>query len=631
MSTAGVAPNKNMLSGMDPLLTLSGDEFVEVVKLTTDGKYKNYRVLASKLKATTNAYDFAVANGFVGTLAQWLECTSALYARDPAAAGKVLVADGQGVGQWTEVGIGIVEGLQEELDLVLAQVRAQAEVASDAANAASQSSTQSTAAKNAAINASGTASGYATQAATSAAETESDRIVVIATRDEVVAIADTLEAMKDDAGLSKDAAALSAAAALLSEQHAATSATAADAAASVADGAKDAVAASATQALGARDSSEAFAVNALIAAGQAENAAIQAQQAELAAKADIGQVREDLANPLKGAKEIAFGGDQPTVDAALMTRAKGNAGKTYNLIGAAVRRDTLISPNWHLVSDSAHIPVNMAEPTEGVELQLNYTGSKIGTLVVGSDERLAGAGVMAGGSVGADKAYLRMGAPCSYTVNMATSEIIYDARFYRLARFGISIAPTGLITLTHPQRQLNLMPLIQYFSEDSSVELMFPFDIRTNGVSLTTLYIKRRMSGRINYNGAVWAASNSPFNADFTFAYDVPTGVLTVTHPLITGNVQPNITPYSNAADEYYVSVFNSTGTGFQVKFRKLTDGSIPAGTPTGMGFYFDRGISAIDKVPSGKLHVHLGHVQVDMRDVDFPLANIWPLALMEA
>lgn len=374
---------------------------------------------------------------------------------------------------------------------------------------------------------------------------------------------------------------------------------------------------------------------AILASDAAKNAAEgfadEAQQAAAAAKVDIAEVWTDLADPTKGAKEIAFAGDQPTVGEALTSRAKGNAGKTYNLIGAAVRRDTTISPVWQLVSDSAHIPVNMAEPTGGVELQLNYTGSKIGTLVVGSDERLAAAGVMAGGSVGANKAYLRMGAPCSYTVDLATSEIIFDARFYRLARFGVSIAPSGLITLTHPQRQLNLMPLIQAFSEDSSVELVFPFDIRTNGVSLTTLYIKRRMAGRINYNGATWGTSNSPYNSAITSTYDVPTGVLTVTHPSITGNVQPTVTPYSNAADEYFTSVFNSTGTGFQVKFRKLSDGSIPVGTPTGMGFYFDRGTSAIDSAPAGKLHVHLGHVQVDMNDVDFPLANIWPLALMEA
>lgn len=387
-----------------------------------------------------------------------------------------------------------------------------------------------------------------------------------------------------------------------------------------------------TETIEARDSAQAFAIDALSSVMESHNIVLQTPlDAKAAALSEVEIHRVALSNPEKGAKEVAFSGDQPTVDAALHTRAKGNAGKTYNLIGAAVRRDRLISPDWHLVSDSAHIPVNMAEPTGGVELQLNYTGSKIGTLVVGSDERLAACGVVAGGSVSADKAYLRMGAPCSYTVDLFTGEILFDARFFRLARFGVSIAASGLITLTHPQRQLNLMPLIQHFTESSSAELVFPFDIRASAVGITTLYIKRRFSGRINYTGAAWAASNSPYNSDFTFSYDVPTGVLTVTHPAVTGNVQPGITPYSGAVDEYFVSALASSGTSFQVKFRKLTDGSIPVGTPTGMGFFFDRGITATDKAPTGKLHVHLGHVQVDMNDVDFPLANIWPLALMEA
>lgn len=365
---------------------------------------------------------------------------------------------------------------------------------------------------------------------------------------------------------------------------------------------------------------------------EAEAAASAAAASAASAGGAVQVLRDDLADPAQGAKEVAFDGDEPTVDGALKTRAKGNTGKTYNLIGAAVRRDTLIAPDWHLVSDSAHIPINMAEPTPGVELQLNYTGTKIGTLVVGADERLASCGVVVGGSVAANLALLRMGAPCSFTVNLADSAIGIDTRFFRLARFGVSIAASGLITLTHPQRQTNIMPLIQYYNDSSSAELMFTFDIRAASVGSSTLFIKRRMAGRINYTGSAWAASNSPFpNSDYTFSYDTGTGILTVTHPNISGNLQPQLTPYGNAADDYVCLPLAATGTGFQVKFRKLSDGSTPVGTPTDMGFFFDRGISAIDKIPSGKLHIHLGHVQVDMNDVDFPLANIWPLAVMEA
>uniref|UniRef100_A0AB39CD32 N-acetylmuramoyl-L-alanine amidase n=1 Tax=Pseudomonas phage RVTF4 TaxID=3236931 RepID=A0AB39CD32_9VIRU len=125
--TQGAVPSKNMISGMDTLLSLSGDEFVEVVRLMPDGSYKNYRTLASKLRVGKSAFDIAVENGFVGTEAEWLktlvgesayqtavrlgeftgtesewvQCLADLYARDPETAGKILKANAEGIALWT--------------------------------------------------------------------------------------------------------------------------------------------------------------------------------------------------------------------------------------------------------------------------------------------------------------------------------------------------------------------------------------------------------------------------------------------------------------------------------------------------------------------------------------------------
>lgn len=127
--TPGVELNKNMISGMDTLLSLSGDEFVEVVRLMPDGSYKNYRTLASKLRTGKSAYDIAVVDGFVGTEkewlasligesayelavrlgefvgteAEWVQCFAELYARDPENAGKVLKGDAEGFGIWSQL------------------------------------------------------------------------------------------------------------------------------------------------------------------------------------------------------------------------------------------------------------------------------------------------------------------------------------------------------------------------------------------------------------------------------------------------------------------------------------------------------------------------------------------------
>lgn len=66
---------KGMISGMESLLTISGEEFLEVIRMETDGSFKNYRLLVSKIRnnAGLSAYEIAVQNGFVGTVDAWLE------------------------------------------------------------------------------------------------------------------------------------------------------------------------------------------------------------------------------------------------------------------------------------------------------------------------------------------------------------------------------------------------------------------------------------------------------------------------------------------------------------------------------------------------------------------------------
>ncbi|WDS62242.1 virion structural protein [Pseudomonas phage D6] len=65
---------KGMISGMDSLLSIGGDEFLEVIRMEADGTYKNYRLLVSKIRnnAGLSAYEIAVQNGYVGTVEQWL-------------------------------------------------------------------------------------------------------------------------------------------------------------------------------------------------------------------------------------------------------------------------------------------------------------------------------------------------------------------------------------------------------------------------------------------------------------------------------------------------------------------------------------------------------------------------------
>lgn len=127
--------NPSMLSGFDLLQTLTGTEYVEVVKREPDGSFKNYRVFTNKLRTGASAYDVAVINGFEGTEADWLKTLigksayqaavdaevftgteaewvtfmQALYTIAPENHLKVLTAGEDGIAYWADVDLSIVQ------------------------------------------------------------------------------------------------------------------------------------------------------------------------------------------------------------------------------------------------------------------------------------------------------------------------------------------------------------------------------------------------------------------------------------------------------------------------------------------------------------------------------------------
>lgn len=307
----------------------------------------------------------------------------------------------------------------------------------------------------------------------------------------------------------------------------------------------------------------------------------------------------------------------------------GNTSVSYKISGCAIRRDTTISADWQLVSDSAHIPINVSGVTNGVDVNIQYAGSKIGTLVAGPDERFASDGVLVGASVGANNANISLGAPCQFYVDFDDSNnIVYDSKFFDISRFSVSVAGSGLITLSHPQRRLMQMPMCLHTTGGSFFEHLVPHYVNPASTGTTSLYLVGESEGLISYNGTSWTLGSSSWaTADLTFSFDAPTGVLTVTHPQVLGSPGVTVTPYDNGGDvTCHVSVV--TGTGFKVKFRKL-DGTVPS-LSSALGFYFSRGLSSIRKVPTGRLSVFLGHVQVNCNHVDYPNGNFWFLSAMQ-
>lgn len=70
-----IKSSPGMISGMEPLNSITGEEFLEVIKREQDGSFKNYRLMVSKIRNNEglSAYEVAVRNGFQGTEVEWLE------------------------------------------------------------------------------------------------------------------------------------------------------------------------------------------------------------------------------------------------------------------------------------------------------------------------------------------------------------------------------------------------------------------------------------------------------------------------------------------------------------------------------------------------------------------------------
>jgi hypothetical protein len=309
---------------------------------------------------------------------------------------------------------------------------------------------------------------------------------------------------------------------------------------------------------------------------------------------------------------------------------RGNGGVDYAMSGCAVRRDTLVGPDWAPVSDTAHLPIRVNGVTGGVNVNVQYDGLKIGTFVAGPDESFAADGTLVGGSVAANNANVSLGSPCSFYINFDNSnQITFDQKMFGPSRFGVSVAASGLITITHPNRRLMQMPLCQHTSGGSQFEPLIPHYINTTSPGVTALYLVGQAEGLVSYNGTSWVLSSSAWStSDINVTYDAGTGELVFTHPTLMGS--PGCAPQSWYNGELInIGMKTLTSSGFTLVLRKASDNTPPA-LSSALGFYFDRGMSAIRKAPAGRLNVFLGHVQVDCSQVDYPNGNFWFMAAMQ-
>jgi len=306
---------------------------------------------------------------------------------------------------------------------------------------------------------------------------------------------------------------------------------------------------------------------------------------------------------------------------------RGTAGKSFISSGAAVRRNTAVSPDWQFVEDPTHIPINCVGIEQGVDLNIKYVGDKIGTLIAGPDESFARDGVLVGGSVGPRSALISAGAACSFVIDFDNSNAItFDTKFFGAVRFGITKTASGQLTVTHPSRRLMQMPVVQHFAGNSMASVLNVHYVSAPSSGGFTCFLLGEAEGHISFNAGWKIGSSTWTDAEMTYTYDALTGSLKVVHPTLVGSASCIVTPWSNGA-LVHTQLKNVSDTGFTVVFVK-PDGTFPTES-SALGFYFSRGLSSIIKNPRGKLHVYLGHVQVNMNHVDYPNGNFWFHTLM--
>ncbi|MEV8029277.1 hypothetical protein [Cellulosimicrobium funkei] len=137
-----------------------------------------------------------------------------------------------------------------------------------------------------------------------------------------------------------------------------------------------------------------------------------------------------------------------TIQSATDGRLRGASGRVYDVI-AGVLRNT--GSGWEYLDDGGHQPTNIAavsSSSTAVTIDFGVSGSKVASLIVGTDETLSRQGVLAGASVGLSSAAIWITQVTSQTISDYVS---YNGSAWQSASgvFTDFAFASGTLTLTH--------------------------------------------------------------------------------------------------------------------------------------------------------------------------------------
>lgn len=318
-----------------------------------------------------------------------------------------------------------------------------------------------------------------------------------------------------------------------------------------------------------------------------------------------------------GGGDVAVSGDITSLDFTAKTAVIGGLSlrlyRKLKQFGCAIRNT---GSGWAFIADSAHRPVGFSgistTPAGAIQLDYDFTASRVVTLSVAMDETYAKQGIIAGASVGAAFATIELSADLEFLVDPQTGNVTAPSYW------GSDITATpgsGSCNITHPATVTNGVATI---SPVGAVDLYRTDFTCSISPTVTSLLGTGDADGVIGYTGATWSYSGLMFN-DPVMVWDNTNNKLDVTHDecdLFNLSIIPR-----NGG--YITKVRDVSSTGFSVEFFDSA-GNHASVESIQMNFIFVRKGRVRKENIEGVLGVRRGRAPVNANNLTEQFGNLW-------
>lgn len=304
-------------------------------------------------------------------------------------------------------------------------------------------------------------------------------------------------------------------------------------------------------------------------------------------------------------------------------QVKGKGDQKYKLIAGVIRND---GTSWKFIEDSGHAKTGLsAISSSGNNIQIDYdfTATKVGSLIVTPDETLANYGITVGSSVGTAYSVINAYMPFScFVTGRSTISGVPNP-----LTNSTSIVESGDLsgfTINHSTAFSGDTPVVSVVTESTQAPgLDVRFSFGTTSV-ICTAYAD--FHGYISCDGANFSVLTDNIQKP-TLTWDAGTSQLVITHiPMnniydvqISGKdglLEPRIT--SVAADKIYVKFFDWAGTAV-------------TSLSTNMKLFYKRGVKVKNKMPGDmRVGIRRGSVVIPANDLVNASGNFWIYGIME-